>query len=112
MYETREFERNGSRQIKQTLERERQQAENLAQELSRQSMYQWQKAIQGLVALPTAIAVGFAATALYAVGFLARGLEVFQIQAEEARRFMTEERQRMEEQPREGERRPGEGPRA
>lgn len=65
------------------IEEQRHQVIELAQTLSRQSMQQWQKAIEGLVALPTAIAVGAAATTLYAVGFVTRGFEVF---GEEARR--------------------------
>jgi hypothetical protein len=101
----REHNGSGSQQMRQTLEHERKQAESLAQELSRQSIRQWQKTIEGLVAFPAAIAVSLAATTLYGVGFLARGFEVFGAQAEQARISLTEERG--EGRLREGELRPG-----
>ena len=103
MFESRDRNGSGMKEIRQTLERERKEAETLAQELSRQSIRQWQKTIEGLVAFPTAIAVSVAATTLYAVGFLARGFEVFQAQAEDARRSLSGE----PDEAREGERRPG-----
>ncbi len=65
----------------QQLSVERQQVIDLAQVLSQQSLQQWQKAIEGLVALPTAIVCGAAATTLYAVGFVTRGFEAIQQQA-------------------------------
>ncbi len=70
------------------LAEQRQQVIDLAQTLSRQSLQQWQKAIEGIVALPTAIAVGAAATTLYAVGFVTRGFEVFQREAGDAQQQM------------------------
>jgi hypothetical protein len=84
-----------SEEISDSLERQRQQVENLAQLLSRQATDQWRKAIEGLVALPAAIAVGYAAITLFAVGFVARGFEVFQRSATEAQRQAA----RMAEQP-------------
>jgi hypothetical protein len=77
------------------LEQQRRQVEELARTLSQQATDQWRKAIEGLVALPAAIAVGYAATTLYVVGFVARGFEVFQRTALDARA----EVQRIGEQP-------------
>jgi hypothetical protein len=71
---------NGStgQEIPQALERQRRQVEQLAHTLAEQATDQWRKAIEGMVALPAAVAVGGAASALFAVGFVARGFEVFQ----------------------------------
>jgi hypothetical protein len=97
MYEGRERERGNGSSFEETqsaLQDQRQQVEQLAMLLSQQSMQQWQKAIEGVIALPAAIVVGFAATTLYAVSFVTRGFEVFQQQAEEQRRMMQQSRQR------------------
>jgi hypothetical protein len=91
MYEGRERERgNGSmyEETQSALQEQRHQVEQLAMLLSQQSMQQWQKAIEGVIALPAAIVVGFAATTLYAVSFVTRGFEVFQRQAEEQSQMM------------------------
>ncbi len=76
-----------------TLERETQEVEQLAHSLSRHSRTQWQRAIEGLVALPAAIAVGSAATALYAVAFITRGFAVFERTAAEEQRQMQQQRE-------------------
>ncbi len=54
--------------------------------MSQQATIEWRKAIEGFVALPAAITVGVAASTLYLVGFVTRGLEIFQAQSLEARR--------------------------
>jgi hypothetical protein len=74
------------RQMTQRLSEERAQKEFLAQRLSREAVSQWQKAIEGIVALPTALTLGWASAALYVVGFLTRGFEVFTVAAEDMRR--------------------------
>jgi hypothetical protein len=70
---------------------ERQRVVDLARTLSEQSVHEWQRAIEGLVALPAAVVTGAAASTLYAVGFVARGFEVFMLtaaeQSREARRM-------------------------
>jgi hypothetical protein len=81
---------NGENQLPQALEHQRRQVENLARLLQQQATDQWRKAIEGLVALPAAVAVGSAATALYAVGFVTRGFEVFQRSAIDAGTEMEE----------------------
>lgn len=63
------------------LQQERRRVEELASTLSQQANIEWRKAIEGLVALPAAITVGMAATTLTVVGFVTRGLEIFQAQA-------------------------------
>lgn len=77
---------NDMRQMTQRLSEERVQKEFLAQRLSREAMSQWQKAIEGLVALPTALTLGWASAAMYVVSFLTRGFEVFSVAAEDIRR--------------------------
>jgi len=77
----------GQQQI-QTLEEQRRRVEDLAHSLTQQANEQWRKAIEGLVALPAAVTVGVAASTLYFVGFVTRGLEVFQQQALDASRQM------------------------
>jgi hypothetical protein len=74
----RQQSNGANREMIQAIEQQRRQVENLAHLLQEQATDQWRKAIEGLVALPAALAVGSAATALYAVGFVTRGFEVFQ----------------------------------
>src|SRR4051812_12843546 len=47
--------------------------EQIARQLSREAMAQWQKAISGVLALPTAIALGAAANTLFIAAFIERG---------------------------------------
>jgi hypothetical protein len=72
----------------QTLEEQRRRVEDLAHSLRQQANEQWRKVIEGLVALPAAVTVGVAASSLYFVGFVTRGLEVFQMQALDASQRM------------------------
>jgi len=84
MREQRETENMQQRMY--VIESERRRVEELAGSLSQQAMIEWRKAIEGFVALPAAITVGMAASTLYLVGFVTRGLEIFQAQSLEARR--------------------------
>ncbi len=97
------------------IEGERRRVEDLAYQLSQQANVELRKAVEGLIALPAAITVGMAASTLYFVGFVTRGLEIFQTQALEASRRMQEldgadrgEQGRIEERGREGTERRGE----
>jgi hypothetical protein len=56
--------------------------EEIARQLSREAMNQWQKAINGVLALPAAIALGTAANTLFIAAFIERGFEAFQASAE------------------------------
>ena len=75
----------GEQPLAQRLIQDRRKREALARQLSREAMAQWQRALEGVVAVPTAIALGWASMAMYYVGFLARGFEVLQLASEEIR---------------------------
>jgi hypothetical protein len=94
----------------ETIERQRHETEQLAGQLADQAMEQGRKAIEGMLALPTALAVGFASTTLYLAAFVARGFEIFQRTGEMATRDF--ERARRGAPPPEGEVLPPERPRA
>lgn len=96
IYERQQGNEGGMRQTQEAMAHERRQLEELAQLLSWQATEQWRKAVEGLVALPAAIAVGTAARTLYAVGFVTRGFEVFQRSAMELNRARAEEARRRE----------------
>ncbi|HZS37434.1 MAG TPA: hypothetical protein VFF06_11445 [Polyangia bacterium] len=83
--EQRQQEMSEYEQTRERIEAEREEKEQLAYRLSREADRQMQRAVEGMFALPAAIALRFAASALYTVGFLARGFEVFQRSAEMAR---------------------------
>jgi hypothetical protein len=69
-------ENGGVRPTDRTLERAR--TAELAHHLSTVALRQWEKALTGIVALPSAAALGIAATATYGVAVLERGFEVFE----------------------------------
>jgi len=86
-------------QIARILEDERRQTEQLAEQLSEQAIRHQRRAIEGLIALPAAVALRVAATTLKLVTFMARGFEVAQRTAMEARASADEysaERERTE----------------
>jgi hypothetical protein len=56
--------------------------ESMARDLSREAMGQWQKAVNGVLALPAAIALSTAANTLFIAAFIERGFEAFQASAE------------------------------
>jgi hypothetical protein len=99
--------RDVSREITQAMEEQRRETEDLAEQLAEQSRLQWRKTIEGMLALPTAVATSFASSTLYLVSFVARGFEIFQRTAEETSRSLDEQRDR--ERRERGEFRPGEG---
>ncbi len=101
MYQRQQGNGSMMEDFSSTLERETQEVEHLARTLSRHSRTQWQRAIEGLVALPAAIAVGSAATALYAVAFITRGFAVFERTAAEEQRQMQQQRGEAGQQQRE-----------
>src|SRR5688572_16332284 len=72
-----------AQRIGEHITRERAHSEAIAQQLGRESMMQWSKAVTGLLALPTAVALGAASWALYLAAFVERGFEIFQQQAME-----------------------------
>src|SRR4051812_11848324 len=56
--------------------------EMVARNLSREAMGQWQKAVNGVLALPAAIALSAAANTLFIAAFIERGFEAIQSSAE------------------------------
>jgi len=56
--------------------------EMIARNLSREAMDQWHKAVNGVLALPTAIALSTAANTLFIAAFIERSFEAFQASAE------------------------------
>jgi hypothetical protein len=69
-------ENGGIRPTDRAIERAR--TAELAHHLSTVALRQWEKALTGLVAFPSAAALGIAATATYGVAMLERGFEVFE----------------------------------
>jgi hypothetical protein len=70
--------------------------ETIARNLSREAMSQWQKAVNGVLALPTAIALSAAANTLFVAAFIERGFEAFQASAEAmGREFQTRAQEHM-----------------
>jgi hypothetical protein len=61
--------------LSQMMGRHARKNEQVARQLSREAMLQWQKAISGVLALPTAIAMGAAANTLLLAAFIERGFE-------------------------------------
>jgi hypothetical protein len=74
---------------------------HLAHHLSTVAVRQWEKALTGIVALPTAAALGVAATATYGVALLERGFEVFESALGEIGGTLTQGHEHSEEHRRE-----------
>ena len=68
--------------LSQIMARHARKNEQIARQLSREAMVQWQKAISGVLALPTAIALGAAANTLFIAAFIERGFEALQASTE------------------------------
>ena len=85
MYERTDFGDGKQERMAQEIQRERVRSERFARHLSEEATRQWQKALTGMIALPTAAALGAGAIALYVAAFIERGFEIFQQQAEEIR---------------------------
>jgi hypothetical protein len=69
-------ENGGLRATDRAMERAR--TAELAHHLSTVAVRQWEKALTGIVALPSAAALGLAATATYGVAIIERGFEIFE----------------------------------
>jgi hypothetical protein len=82
-----------TKQLRQAAMEERHKNERLAKQLSTEAMQQWQRSIEGLLALPTATALGLASTTLYVAAFIERGFEVLQ-QSTDAMRVSIEQGRR------------------
>ena len=79
---TRDAANRGDDNFSQFLRQQAHKNEAIARNLSREATAQWQKAVNGVLALPTAIALSAAANTLFVAAFIERGFEVFQSSAE------------------------------
>jgi hypothetical protein len=70
---------------------ERARTAELAHHLSTIALRQWEKALTGLVALPSAAALGVAASATYGVAIIERGFEIFEAALGDIGRTLTHE---------------------
>jgi hypothetical protein len=86
----RELGQETSQQIGQTAQQERHKNARLAHELAQEARQQWRRSIEGMLALPTAAALGVASTTLYMGAFVERGFEILQ-QSAEAMRASTQQ---------------------
>jgi hypothetical protein len=82
---------NGIRR-REEMTTERARTAQLAHHLSSVALRQWEKALTGVVALPTAAALGIAATAMYCAALLERGFEVFETAVGEVGRTVSSDR--------------------
>lgn len=87
-----------SENLRRTAADERRKSERLAGQLSREALQQFQRSIEGMLALPTAAALGIGSATLYAASFLERGFEVLQQSAEALRNGLVESRREFERQ--------------
>jgi hypothetical protein len=79
---TRDMTNSGNEHFSKLLSRQAHKNEMIAHNLSREAMGQWQKAVNGVLALPAAIALSAAANTLFIAAFIERGFEAFQASAE------------------------------
>lgn len=85
--------RSAGEDMRRAAAEERHKNERLARQLSREAMSQWQRSIEGLLAMPTATALGLASSTLYIAAFIERGFEMIQ-QSTEALRIGAEQTRR------------------
>lgn len=87
-----------SEHLRRTASEERRKSERLASQLSRESLQQVQRAIEGILAIPTATALGIGSVTLYVAAFLERGFEVVQQGTEALRSGLADTRREFERQ--------------
>lgn len=96
--------RQTGEQIRRVAGEERRSTERLAGQLSRESLQQLQRAVEGALALPTATALAVGSVTLYAASFLERGVELLQQSTEALRNGLAESSRQLAEQGDEGRR--------
>src|SRR5262249_6488512 len=101
------YERSQQEAVRE-VQAERLKSERIAQQLRTEAANQWQKAVTGMLAVPTATALSLAANALQVAAFGERGFEGFQQAGDGLRRTVDGARP----SERERERREEEGPQA
>jgi len=82
----REQRQRMGEQLRRTASEQRLKNERLARQLSAESVRQWQRWIEGMLALPTAGALGIASSTLYLASLIERGFEMLQQSAEAIRK--------------------------
>jgi hypothetical protein len=81
----------GTNDDKHVVSQSRDRNAKLAHKLVVVSTREWEKAITGILALPTAVALTAAAATTYVAAILGRGFEMFESAAGEVNRAMTTE---------------------
>jgi len=87
-----------SEQLRRTAASERRSSQQLAGQLSREALSQFQRSVEGFIALPTAAALGIGSVTLYAAALLERGFEALQQSTEALRNGLIESRREFERQ--------------
>src|SRR4051794_33345278 len=90
---SRQNQNNGVRdyQLSEEVRRQHALTSNTAQRLSVLAMRSWEKALTGVIALPTAFALSAAATVMYATSILEQGFEIFETSLGEIGRQVSNE---------------------
>jgi len=65
-------------EMRRMVSQDRFQDERLAQQIRSEARQQWDRSIDGMLALPTALTLGIASSTLSVAAFIKRGVEVFQ----------------------------------
>jgi hypothetical protein len=94
---SREARQQSDERIREMAARERRQSERLARQLSNEAMKQWQRSMEGMLALPTAAALGVASSTLFMASLVARAFEVMQQSTIAIREGMEETRRELRE---------------
>jgi hypothetical protein len=74
----REGRQDTGERLRETAHRDRRESEKLARQLSSEAMKHWQRSVEGMLALPTAAALGVASSTLYMASLVGRAFEVLQ----------------------------------
>jgi len=72
-------------QLRSKASEHRHRSEQLADQLSREAIQQLQKSVEGVLSIPTAVALGIASSTLYVAALFERGFEAVQITTEALR---------------------------
>ena len=93
----RERRSDSMERMRESAARERNQNERLARQLSTEAMKNWQRSVEGMLALPTAAALGVASSTLYMASLVTRAFEMFQQSTIAIREGMEQTRRELRE---------------
>lgn len=85
-------------QVLRRASEERQKNERLAYQLAQEAKQQWRRSLEGVLAFPTAAALGVASGTLYIGAFIQRGIEIMQQSREAMRASLAEGRGELQRQ--------------